>query len=217
MILEDFKDKHKDSDIYVIASGKSIDFIDKSFFDNKIIIGINQSYKYIMPTYLVRKEHKYIENILKNTDKNVIHFISKGDVGGHLNWIQPKYNNYKNIVVYNHDKNTHKLTNLPSDDKLIVSYSTITTGIHLAAYMGAKNIILVGHDCVSIDDCNNFNNYYDNDIQRLQKNNNQYKSWLNEISSHTVLLKKLLKKKYNCNVLSLNPFVNLKMEGHTIK
>ena len=45
MKLIDFKNKHKDSDIYIIASGKSLDFIEPNFFNNKITIGINQVYK----------------------------------------------------------------------------------------------------------------------------------------------------------------------------
>lgn len=215
--MEKYKDIHKDKDIYIIASGKSIDFIDKSFFNGKILIGVNQSYKYIMPQYLVRKEHIYIDNVLTNTDENVIHFISKGNCGGLVRIIEDKYKNKNNIVIFNHDENIHKMPNkLPEDGKLIVSYSTITSAIHLGAYMGAKNIILVGHDCVSIDGENNFKNYYDNNIKRCQHSNNDYLNWLNKISNHTLLLKKLLKEKYNCNILSLNPFVNLKMENHKI-
>ena len=43
--LKYYKNIHKDKDIYVIGSGSSCDFIDNSFFDNKITIGINQVYK----------------------------------------------------------------------------------------------------------------------------------------------------------------------------
>lgn len=210
--MEKFKNIHKNEDIYIIASGKSIDFIDKSFFDNKILIGINQSYKYIMPKYLVRKEHEFIDIVLKNTDENVLHFISKGNCGGLKKLISNNYKNKENIIIYNHNQNIHDLKELPEDNKLVVSYSTITTGIHLAAYMGAKNIILVGHDCGTINGESNFKCYYDNNIN-ADKNINYY-NWLKEISSHTVKLKKLLKQKYNCNVLSLNPFVNLRLENN---
>lgn len=63
--LSSYKNIHLNSDIYVIGSGKSLDFLDKSFFDNKITIGVNQSYQYIQPMYLVRKEHKFIDLVLK--------------------------------------------------------------------------------------------------------------------------------------------------------
>ena len=78
--LKNFKNIHKNEDIYVLASGKSVDFIDNSFFENKIIIGINQAYKKIQCQYLVRKESKFIEEIIKK-NKDTIHFISKGNCG----------------------------------------------------------------------------------------------------------------------------------------
>ena len=77
--------------------------------------------------------------------------------------------------------------------------------------MGAKNIILVGHDCGTINGESNFKGYYDNNIS---VDNINYNNWLKEMSSHTVKLKELLKQKYNCNVLSLNPFVDLRLENN---
>jgi hypothetical protein len=59
--LIEFKNLHKGEDIYVIASGKSVDFIDNSFFENKITIGINQVYKKIKTKYLLRKEYNLIK------------------------------------------------------------------------------------------------------------------------------------------------------------
>jgi hypothetical protein len=43
--LQEFKDCHKGADIYIVASGKSMDFYDPSFLDGKITIGINQVYR----------------------------------------------------------------------------------------------------------------------------------------------------------------------------
>lgn len=212
--MENFRNIYLNKDIYIIASGKSIDFIDKSFFNGKITIGINQSYKYLEPTYLVRKEHEFIDMILKETSDNVIHFISKGNCGGHIKFIDKKYENIKNIVIFDHDNNHHGLNILPNNDnKLVVSFSTITTGIHLAAFMGAKNIILVGHDCGSLNNESNFTNYHTKKTM-LQENINEYQLWLKEIEEHTIKLKQLLKEKYNCNILSLNPFINFNLEGN---
>ena len=46
-------------------------------------------------------------------------------------------------------------------DKLVISWSTITSGIHLALFLGAINIILVAHDCGKINDKLNFNKYHE--------------------------------------------------------
>ena len=222
--LTKYKNKHKESDIYILASGKSIDFLPKSFLDNKIIIGVNQSYKFYVPQYLVRKECKYIDKVIKDCP-NSIHFISKGDCGGNNNKnieFLAKHQFFQNkskIVIYNHMGNKHNITTLPPNDHLVVSYSTITTAIHLAAYMGAKNIILIGHDCGVIDNEPNFKGYHTQSTYKIVHKNGKsdYIKWLNKIEGHTITLKKLLKQNYNSNVLSINPFINGWLEGHILK
>ena len=214
--MEKFKNIHPNQDIYIIGSGKSLDFLDKSFFDNKITIGINQSYKYIEPKYLVRKEHQFIDMVLKETSEKVTHFVSRGDCGSknHLKQdLQIKYDKIKNIVFFDHNINVLDIHSLPKENQLIVSFSTITSGIHLAAHMGAKNIILVGHDCGSINNQCTFNNYHSKTTMK-QNNVNEYREWLTNIEVQTIDLKRMLKEKYNCNVVSLNPFINFNLEGN---
>jgi len=226
--LIDYKDIHKGDDVYIIGSGSSCDFIDQSFFENKITIGINQVYKKYKTTYLVRKEFSLLKESVNNKDADTTIFISKGNCGGNNNknkeYINKIYPNSKNIIVYDHNNNgaspAHRITkeklNNLNDNQLVVSHSTITTGIYLAAYMGAKNIILVGHDCGTIDAASNFKGYHTLKTM-VQKNQKQYNNWLNVIEQDTIVLKKYLKNKYNCNVHSLNPFVSFKLEGHKFK
>ena len=214
--LKYYNNIHSGEDIYIIASGKSLDFLDKSFFDNKITIGINQSYKYLEPNYLVRKEHEFIDLVLQNTSDKVTHFISLGNCGGdNISKLNTYYHNER-VVFFPHNYNKHTLTHLPPDDHLVVSYSTITTGIHLAAYMVAKNIILVGHAGGSINGESNMSGYHTQKTMS-QSSNKEYKEWLREISKDTCVLKSLLKNKYNCNTLSLNPFINFNLEGNTFE
>jgi len=219
--LQDFKNIHKNGDIYILASGKSVDFIDNSFFENKIVIGINQAYKKFECKYLVRKECKLIDTVLKD-NKNAVHFISNGDCGGgnNKNTQFIKKNNYdkaNNIVIYHHNNNTCKVpNNLPENDKLVTSYSTITTGIHLAAYMGAKNIILVGHDCGTLNGECNFKGYHTDETYKITWKNGKrdYKEWLKNIESQTIEVRRLIKDKYGCNIYSLNPFINFGLENN---
>ena len=99
-------------------------------------------------------------------------------------------------------------------DDIIVSYSSITSAIHLAAYMGAKNVVLCGHDCGTIDGQVTIKDYYKN-IRPVQGNLRGYNHWLtNQIEGHTIALKSKLKEIYGTNVYSLNPFVNIGLEGH---
>ena len=84
--------------------------------------------------------------------------------------------------------------------------------------MGAKYIILVGHDCGTLDGEPNFNGYHDDSTYSISHGNEEpkekYKLWLSEIEEQTITLKKLLKEKYGCEIYSLNPFINFGLEGH---
>lgn len=221
-LLKEFKDIHKNEDIYVLASGKSVDFIDNSFFNNKTVIGVNQAYKKVECKYLVRKECKLIKDIIDNNNSSTIHFISRGDCGCRNNRnVQTlkkyHYDTKENIIVYSHNSNNHNVpSKLPDDDELIVSYSTITTAIHLAAYMGATNIILIGHDCGSINGECNFKGYHNNETYKIAWKNGKedYIKWLKKIESQTIKLRSLIKNKYGCNIYSLNPFINFGLEGN---
>lgn len=104
-----------------------------------------------------------ISDALEGAHPDTVHFISRGNCGGagdtNAAYLRSAFPDVSNVVIYDHKPNNSQaaITSLPEDpNKLIVSYSTITTGIHLAAVMGAKNIILVGADCGTIDGMSNF-------------------------------------------------------------
>ena len=44
-LLTELKNIYQDKDIWIIAGGSSMNFIDPSFYDNKITIGLNHVYK----------------------------------------------------------------------------------------------------------------------------------------------------------------------------
>ena len=218
--LQDFKNIHLNEDIYVLASGKSIDFIDESFFSNKIILGVNQVYKKIKCNYLLRKENALLEDVVK-TNPDTIHFISRGNCGSNniinLLSIIKHFKDNDNIVVFNHNKNINNIPKTIIDDELLVSASTITSAIHLAAYMGAKNIILVGHDGGMINRECNFTGYHTDKTYKIawpNRGKDDYIQWIKNIENDTILLKKMLHEKYGCNILSINPFINFNLEGN---
>jgi hypothetical protein len=219
--LEKFKAIHQDKDIYIIASGYSCEFIDPEFFKNKITIGINQVHKKFTIRYGVRKEQKNLDTILSESP-GTLWFVSLHDCGVyHFPKLDiKKYEANPNICIFKHNNNDdprQPIMKLP-DNGLLASHSTITSGIHLAAYMGAKNIILVGHDCGTLDNQCNFTGYHTKESLYLWKNGeSDYKKWLPEIEGQTIQLKKILKEIYNCNVYSLNPFINFGLEGHIYK
>jgi hypothetical protein len=207
------KNIHSGSDIYVIASGKSLDFFPISFFENKITVGINQIFKKMPTTYLVYKDPKLLSLAVNTKSRVLVSRHMFGNTNSPLNPIPEK----ENVFVYEHNRNnpSGKIDYSDIANKLIVSRSTITTGIHAAAYLGAKNIILVAHDCGKINNQMNFNNYQSGLENTPWKDWDQYVAWLNQIEDQTIEVKKELSSFYKCNIVSLNPFINYNLEGNS--
>ena len=85
--------------------------------------------------------------------------------------------------------------------------------IHIAAYLGAKNIILCGHDCGTLDG----NLYYDGYIEKdwiSAGNWSGINEFMSKIELQSQKVRQFLMDKYDCNIHSLNPFLNLGLEGH---
>jgi hypothetical protein len=223
--LNDFKDIHSGKDIYVIASGKSLDYLNTDFFDNKITIGVNQVFKKLQCTHYLRKEHALINEALDATNPESFIFVCNSNAGAQAKLNKMNYSTPSRIIPFDHyhfypvDTKQIKANMFDkSEDKLVITYSTITSAIHLAHYMGAKNIILVGHDCCKLNNECNYTNYHTKETRGVawgmgQDAIDKYTNWLKQIENMTIHIKKILQKHYNVNVLSLNPFINFNLEG----
>ncbi|MAF25930.1 hypothetical protein CL634_10195 [bacterium] len=244
-----FKNIHKGEDIWVVCSGPSLDYIDPSFFDGKIVVGVNRVFQHMRCDYSICKDpsgfklkastgSKSIDysdgwHLPVPGEKSPLELITEEDLNGtkiliaeheygndwfgktefhldfyhfsHLPKISPEAPDLKGIQI--------------DSDKLVVSYSTTTSAMHLAAYMGAKNIILCGHDCGTIDGEVNIKNYYvDPNRQMVQPSVHEYAHWIKtDIEGHTRGVKDKLKEVYGVNIHSLNPFINFNLEGHTFE
>ena len=220
--LSQFHGLHKDEDIYVIASGPSTELINKDFFNNKITIGCGQVYKLMKLNYTVNKEYVGVINetkMLKKCDK-VFNALYKGG-NKKRGFIMSNKKSFRSneIIYFDHYENElNKFTLNPlreNSEKLFVSWSTITSAIHLAFLMGAKNIILVGHDCGTINNSTNISPYKtDTAIDAWGDNQKEYIDWLPKIESQTIVVRNFLRDEKNVNIVSLNPFINLSLEGN---
>lgn len=214
--IKELKGVHQDEDIYVIGAGASLDFIDPSFFEGKIVIGTNQAYKKVKCDYLVRKETKFLKQSLETGAKVIVSEYDSGNLNSGADKLNTNKVQHDNLYYFQHLDNQHDQVNtsVMGTDKIVVSFSTITSAMHLAAYMGAYNIILVGHDCGSLNGKMTFTGYY-NSINDTPWNSwDQYKMWLKIIEKQTITVKDALKKHYECNVVSINPFVSLNLENN---
>jgi len=231
--LEHFKDIHKGEDIYVMGSGKTCDFLDPSFFDNKICIGINAAFKRYKPLYIVKKDFLDRDETFDYArDNNIPIFYSEKAMGSHHNTnpkahMKPDEDSSKiKTIMFKHspllehhtgDNEIKKIyENTFKNNNLMISRSTITSGIHLAFYMGAKNIILVGHDCCFIKKESNYEGYHDNKSMKPawggnnENSKKEYAKWVIQCAEISNRVKNILKEEYNVNLCSINPYASMR-------
>ncbi|HEY7821591.1 MAG TPA: hypothetical protein VIG24_02095, partial [Acidimicrobiia bacterium] len=87
--------------------------------------------------------------------------------------------------------------------------SSLHGAMHLAAYVGAAHIVMVGADCGILDGRTNLEGYPvlggEHDTARI----------LSLYERDHRRMKQYLIDNYGVTVYSLNPFINLNLEGHT--
>ncbi len=217
--LESLKDKHKDKDIYVIGSGPSMSYIDPTFFQSKIVVCVNHTICHVKngpnlepaSIYLVTKEPcKFMNHMLKK--RNGIMVTCERHSGVPKN--KPNTILHPKQTAIFQSGNMSSLKNTKQNTHLIRTSSTITTAIHFAAFAGAKNIILVGHDCGTIDGHVHVEEYRKTTAVIKE---NRYGKWMGQkkVEQTTLSVKNALKTFWDVNVYSINPFINLGLEGHT--
>ena len=206
--ITELKNIHEGHDIYVVASGASAGFIEPSFFDNKLAIGVNQVWRrFPNLDYIVRKDSNTMESA--RLAKKMLDFkliVSEHNCGT----LKYEKNGGADFYFEHLDNKLDKIDlSVIGTDKIVVSYSTITSAIHIAAYMGAANIILVGHDCGMLDGKANFPGYPEPPTGQPF-----YDKFLSLIEPATLALRAKIQAFYGCNIYSLNPFINFGLEGH---
>jgi len=143
--------KYEGKDIYIFGNGPSLTKINPEDFKDKICFGINYSFEK-MPymDYIFVQEVETYEIIKNIIDPSKL--IIPVELNFHGTTLRKKiynkdsyYYNLQNPLVG--DLNKKKLSLDIGAESEIFSYSTTThSAIHIAAYMGAKNIFLIGVD-----------------------------------------------------------------------
>ena len=213
--ITELKNIHFTQDIWVLCAGASMNYLHPSFFENKIVVGVNAACKFFSCNYTVAKDGNIFKEIVKimSSDNKLI--LSKYESG---NYHQRLNSAEREHYIFEHSPNMPKCEpDLKciafNSDKMVVSHSTVTSALHIAAYMGAKNIILCGHDCGTIDRESTIVGYHDN-LPDRHLPDADYVRWLGIIENQTAIVANELNKVYDCNVCSINPFINFNLEGH---
>ena len=194
-----------DSNAVVIGSGPSLDDFNTDFLDNLrgmgTVIGVNNTAFDFPCDFNVRKsfgKEASLPNSMPNYDykySNCKLIISEYDCGD-LN------RNLRNTSIpgdyyfFTHQHNEiHWLfksrINWPEEGEIVVSWSTMTSALHVAAELGAKNIFVIGHDLRG-------GNYSGYPLARGPK--------YSRFRKQSVAIKKFLQERYNCNIITLSPY-----------
>jgi len=147
MRLNQFKNRHKGEELWVVGSDATVGKFPQGFWDGRTIIGINRVVKVVPVTYTVTKaDHNHYTGWLNQQVKDypdVVTFCSKHEEGFH--WA-PKVKT-KGVVLFDHPHNPARdfeaHMHIP-EDGLLVSQTTAGTALHLAAFMGAATVFCVG-------------------------------------------------------------------------
>lgn len=215
--IKSLKGKHSNQDIWIISAGSSMDYVPESLFYNKITISVNDMIQHFKTDYLVMKDcmkPKFAEAVKYAETHNIPLIFSRYHEGKR----NSQLNNVTNINSFVFDHNP-KLKGFPEEllelgeDEILNSRSTITTAMHVAAYMGAKNIILCGHDCGEINGNLYYKNYTPGGLHPLQWWS-ELKGAISKYEDQSSITRNYLTQKYNCNIVSLNPFINMNLEGN---
>jgi len=213
MFLSDLCAIHTDQDIYVLGSGPSLGYVSERFFNDKIVICVNNTIDFVSKAqhlYLVAKEPtiKMQEQI---REKNGIlvtcerRFGAKGETNQILH---PYY-----TIFFKPEEGSSKY-GVCQITRLERAASTIATAIHLAGFMGAKAVMLIGHDCGTLDGQVHVEGY---DKSEAVTPESYYPKWMKQfcVEQQTLVLKQILKAKYGTEIYSVNPFINFGLEGHS--
>jgi hypothetical protein len=199
-------------DVYVVGAGPTLDYIDKSFWLNKPVIGLNSVVRLIPVDWILTKDQWVVDELRADgqVDDNLI--VSRHNFGNHDN---PPITggdyvfDHANLWDFEYSLTREMLQGQAdtSKNQLAVGCNNFCTAMHLAAFMGAANIIMVANDGGSLDG-KFYADGYRIDNEGASKRKSPY--WNHD----NALFRDWLSDAYGVNVYSLNPFLNIGLEGH---
>lgn len=207
MLLEEIEGLHDGETLWVLGSGPSLNFIDGEFFDDKVTVSTNFSARAlgIHPHYAFTHYHENAADLLSDSscvvtiEQDTLSYQAWQGEQPHQLVLAPTQYEQPPGSTWN-PLTSHK----PGLGQIAYGSSSLHGAMHLAAILGASFIVLVGADCGRIDGADRVNNY------QVQNGHTLWSLY----DRHHLLMKQYLEQEYPVKVHSLNPFINLNLEGH---
>ncbi len=203
------KDIHAGETVYVVGSGASLDYIDPTFFHDKVIVTINEAFeRFQSPRAFALMHHHASAQKAINAGRRLV--TTETDCG-FSTW--PRTRLTGDYFTYRTAENTLSMAptiNLgalerQADDELVISPCTAAEGVHFAAHLGARHIVLCGIDGGALDGRWNISGY-----NHGAGTNPQHV----RLTEPLLLAVVDILRARGVSVMSLNPFINFGLEGH---
>ncbi len=180
-------------------------FFPIDFLQDKITIGLKRAWKYFKPDYILSTHPEaFPDNINKYTIITKFKPVDKNGNKWRYKFSWDKFYLFKSNFDCGMRPTDFSLLDKPRQNCLYLGRGIQTTGLCLAALMGASTAVLVGIDCCSLG-----GEYHGHDqpvrFHGLPKDH-VYK----EYYTNTAIVRYKLFQKYKMQTLSLNPFIGLK-------
>ncbi len=222
--VSELYNKYPDSDIYVVGTGASLRVFPLSFFEGKIVIGLNMAWKVVPVQY----------GITIHPDLNIPEFMTGEQPHPEITWCSGYFKTQDGIALkgitspelieyaknnfyffdYHGRPNTQpphlasdagriiEWVRQPTENYLYLWTSISQAGVSLAANMGAKNIILIG-----CDNCSLLANHHSHNQHvrwRGADPNFRYREYYEGLAEVRTAL-----RERGINLVSLTPFLSL--------
>jgi hypothetical protein len=213
--LKDLEGMYAGETVWVLGSGATLNYLNPAFFNGKVVVSTNLSairFGVKRPDFVFSHYHGQAKEAL---DRGSVVVTLARDTLTYLPWDGNRPDNLvlipQDTYVGPSDRWDPNDTHRPRPDSLVYGSSSIHGAMHLAAHIGASHIVMAGADCGRLDGTANLAGYLplgdgvggpeqDRILSLYERDHNR--------------MKRFLLKTYRVEVYSLNPFVNLNLEGH---
>ncbi|MCB9267669.1 MAG: hypothetical protein H6558_21810 [Lewinellaceae bacterium] len=206
--LRQLKDKHKGEDVYLLASGASLDYYPRDFFRERLSVGVNKVAQHFSSTYTVMHHHENIPELIGlDTTLAVSRFMRCISAEGtmHIDLLRQgsrTHYQYESLEQgFTHiDYSAYEL-----DNHLITGGSSMVSALHFCHYIGAGTIFVCGMDGRAVNGKMNFEGYHtQKEMQEAQVGHvDRTKAMLLQVCH-------FLKGK-GASILGVNPFIDLNL------
>ena len=210
MDLNDLRGAHAGEDVWLVGSDASVGHFADGFWDDRTVIGVNKVPLHLPARYCVTKLDWGVQWLLEHAAAipDTIVVTSKHQYGS-LRQAAVPADVPANVVPFEHRENQVAQFNADvhvPDDTLLVSYSTAGSGMHLAAWMGARTVFMVGVSGGSFGGASHVSGYYPEGTSGGP---------LEQMSRQTQSIADRLAVMYGTQFVTVLPWANMRLGGTT--